>query len=64
MAGMGLCRNMFFISSRLIFKFHTRPRWKTGDRLIFTAVRLEVEENQLVGIFSKIGVVVDALKGA
>jgi hypothetical protein len=29
-----------------------------------TAVRLEVEENQLVGIFSKIGVVVDALKGA
>ena len=30
----------------------------------FTAVRLKVEENQLVGIFGESGVVVDALKGA
>jgi hypothetical protein len=29
-----------------------------------TAVRLKVEENQLVGIFGKIGVLVDGLKGA
>ena len=29
-----------------------------------TAVRLKVEENQLVGVFGEIGVVVDALKGA
>jgi hypothetical protein len=30
----------------------------------FTAVRLKVEENQLVGVFGEIGVVVDGLKGA
>jgi hypothetical protein len=35
-----------------------------GTIFAITAVRLKVEENQLVGIFSKIGVVVDALKGA
>jgi hypothetical protein len=29
-----------------------------------TAVRLKVEENQLVGIFGEIGVPVDGLKGA
>jgi hypothetical protein len=29
-----------------------------------TAVRLKVEENQLVGVFGEIGVVVDGLKGA
>jgi hypothetical protein len=29
-----------------------------------TAVRLKVEENQLVGIFGEIGVVVDGLKSA
>jgi hypothetical protein len=29
-----------------------------------TAVRLKVEENQLVGIFGEIGVLVDGLKGA
>jgi hypothetical protein len=53
-----------------------KPDWNTLDHKTkldvlrnfstdqITAVRLEVEENQLVGIFSKIGVVVDALKGA
>lgn len=30
----------------------------------FTAVRLEVEENQLVGVFGEIGVLFDGLKGA
>jgi hypothetical protein len=29
-----------------------------------TAVRLKVEENQLVGVFGKIGIQVNALKGA
>jgi hypothetical protein len=29
-----------------------------------TAVLLKVEENQLVGVFGEIGVVVDGLKGA
>jgi len=29
-----------------------------------TAVRLKVEENQLVGVFGEIGVCVDGLKGA
>jgi hypothetical protein len=29
-----------------------------------TTVRLKVEENQLVGIFGEIGVLVDGLKGA
>jgi hypothetical protein len=29
-----------------------------------TAVRLKVEQNQLVGVFGEIGVLVDALKGA
>ena len=29
-----------------------------------TAVRLKVEQNQLVGVFGEIGVVVDARKGA
>jgi hypothetical protein len=29
-----------------------------------TGVRLEVEENQLVGVFGEIGVLVDGLKGA
>ena len=32
--------------------------------LELTAVRLKVEENQLVGIFGEIGVLVDGLKGA
>ena len=29
-----------------------------------TAVRLKVEQNQLVGVFGEIGVLVDGLKGA
>ena len=29
-----------------------------------TAVRLKVEQNELVGVFGEIGVLVDALKGA
>ena len=29
-----------------------------------TAVRLKVEQNQLVGVFGKIGIQVNALKGA
>jgi hypothetical protein len=35
-----------------------------GSLARFTAVRLKVEENQLVGVFGEIGVVVDGLKGA
>ncbi len=31
---------------------------------LYTAVRLKVEENQLVGIFGEIGVLVDGLKYA
>jgi hypothetical protein len=31
---------------------------------VITAVRLKVEENQLVGVFGEIGVVVDGLKRA
>jgi hypothetical protein len=31
---------------------------------VITTVRLKVEENQLVGIFGEIGVLVDGLKGA
>jgi hypothetical protein len=34
------------------------------QRCQITAVRLKVEENQLVGIFGEIGVPVDGLKGA
>ncbi len=30
----------------------------------FTAVRLKVEQNQLVGVFGEIGILFDALKGA
>jgi len=30
----------------------------------FTAVRLKVEQNQLVGVFGEIGVLFEALKGA
>ena len=32
--------------------------------IYITTVRLKVEENQLVGIFGEIGVLVDGLKGA
>ena len=31
---------------------------------IITAVRLKVEQNQLVGVFDEIGILFDALKGA
>jgi len=31
---------------------------------LITAVRLKVEENQLVGVFGESGVLVDGLKGA
>jgi hypothetical protein len=37
---------------------------KARHMVKITAVRLKVEENQLVGIFGKIGVLVDGLKGA
>jgi hypothetical protein len=36
----------------------------TPSSFSITAVRLKVEENQLVGVFGEIGVVVDGLKGA
>jgi stage II sporulation SpoE-like protein len=35
-----------------------------GGALLFTTVRLKVEENQLVGVFGEIGVLIDGLKGA
>jgi hypothetical protein len=35
-----------------------------GEMFTLTAVRLKVEENQLVGIFGEIGVLVDGLKYA
>jgi hypothetical protein len=35
-----------------------------GSISVTTAVRLEVEQNQLVGIFGEIGIQVNALKGA
>jgi len=34
------------------------------DLLVFTAVRLKLEQNQLVGVSGEIGILVDALKGA
>ncbi len=36
----------------------------SADIVEITAVRLKVEENQLVGVFGKIGVRVDSLKCA
>jgi hypothetical protein len=40
--------------------------WSAHSRSLIhiTTVRLKVEENQLVGIFGEIGVLVDGLKGA
>ncbi len=32
--------------------------------IAFAAVRLEVKENQLVGVFDEIGVLAEGLKGA
>ena len=40
-------------------------RWNIEVHLTFyTAVRLKVEQNQLVGVFGEIGIQVNALKGA
>jgi hypothetical protein len=36
----------------------------TQDSGVITAVRLKVEQNQLVGVFAEIGVFFDGLKGA
>ena len=40
------------------------PLQKAAYSCYLTAVRLKVEQNQLVGVFGEIGVLVDALKGA
>ncbi len=40
------------------------PRSRTQGICYFTAVRLKVEENQLVGGFGEIDGVIDGLKGA
>jgi hypothetical protein len=52
--------------SDITFRRHRRLVKSLSVRLtsFITAVRLKVEENQLVSVFGKIGVVVDALKGA
>jgi hypothetical protein len=47
-------------SRPLMSGFHTYVQQLVSN----TAVRLKVEENQLVGIFGEIGVPVDGLKGA
>jgi DNA-binding NarL/FixJ family response regulator len=50
------------------YMFHIFDKLGVSNRvellLYSTAVRLEVEENQLVSVFGKISVLVDALKGA
>jgi hypothetical protein len=39
--------------------------WQSDSPLyLITAVRLEVEENQLVSVFGEIGILFDGLKGA
>jgi hypothetical protein len=56
----------------LLRKKTTKQVWAKDERSTikatclawFTAVRLKVEENQLVGVFGEIGVRVDGLKSA
>jgi len=38
--------------------------YEVGLTTFITAVRLKVEQNQLVGVFDEIGILFDALKGA
>jgi len=47
----------------LLQQFHHLPD-AVSHMVRDTAVRLKVEENQLVGVFGEIGVLIDGLKGA
>jgi hypothetical protein len=44
--------------------FEDAKERSVGHRKEITAVRLKVEQNQLVGVFDEIGILFDGLKGA
>src|SRR6185312_120205 len=50
-AGIGLPRTIFLISSCRAFVDHALPRWKTGERLIRFSLKYVISESSLTSVF-------------